>query len=141
MPLKMMVKSFKKTQPSSFAQGTRLWEHQVSETSSSPSSQNVPPPSRPSNLSVIVGEDEPSTCQELYQKYCHGFLHTFEYCLCVSTVRIHRHLANSGIMVGGAPSFSRGVMCVCMCAHTCLGAGQGRPVTTLSEQLLLCSLS
>ena len=75
-------------------------------------------------------------------KYCHGFPHTFEYCLCVSTVRIHRHLANSGITAGGAPSSSSG-MCVYVCVCACVPGGQGRghPVATLSEQFLLCSLS
>lgn len=121
MPLKMMVKSFKKTQLFSFAQGTRLWEHQVSETSSSffPKCPSTFPTQQP--LSHHREDELPFAKNP--SKYCHGFLHTFEYCLCVSTVRIHRHLANSGIMVGGAPSFSRG-MCVYVCVHA-WGAGQG----------------
>ena len=116
-----MVKSFKKTQLFSFAQGTRLWEHQVSETSSSffPKCPSTFPTQQP--LSHRREDELPFAKNP--SKYCHGFLHTFEYCLCVSTVRIHRHLANSGIMVGGAPSFSRG-MCVYVCVHA-WGAGQG----------------
>ena len=137
---KWWLKTCKKTQLFSIAQGTRLWEHQVSETSSSffPKCPSTFPTQQPLNHH---GEDELPFAKNP-SKYCHGFLHTFEYCLCVSTASIHRHLANSGIMVGRAPSFSRGMgVYVCVCACMPGGQGRGHPVTTLSEQLLLCSLS